>query len=67
MQYQALAIDCILEEQFRLRDLLSAELEFMRLIHMGIVDGREGFNCLAVVSIRLMRFLVVRAMRLWAM
>ena len=44
MWYQSLVIDRILEEQFHNRNLSSAESEFMRLIRMGILDGREGYD-----------------------
>ena len=67
MWYQALAIDQVIKEQFRPRGLSSAESEFMRLICMGILDGREGFDYPTMASIRSMKFSVAVAMRLWAM
>ena len=56
MWYQALAIDWVLEEQFCPQDLLAAESEFMRLIRMGILDGRDRFDFPITASIRLMSF-----------
>ena len=67
MWYQSLAIDQIIEEQFCPRDLSPAESEFMRLIRMGIINGREGFNYPTTASIRLMRYSAAVTMRLWAM
>ena len=67
MFYQALAIDWIIEEQFRNQDLSSAESEFMRLIRMGILDGREGYNFLMMASTLAMRHSSLVAMRLWVM
>ena len=67
MFYQSLAIDRVLEENFRNRDLSSAKSKFMRLIQMGILDGREGYNFPMTVSMLAMRHLSVVAMRLWVM
>ena len=67
MFYQALAIDWIIEEQFWNRDLLSMELEFMRLIQMGILDGREGYNLPMMASMLVMMHGPAVSMRLWVM
>ena len=65
--YQSLAIDRILEEQFCNRNLSSAESEFMRLIRIGILDGREGYDFPMTASTLAMRHLSAVAMRLWVM
>ena len=67
MWYQSLAIDRIIEEQFRNRNLLSAESEFMRLIRMGILDGREGYDFTMTASSLAMRHSSAVSMRLWVM
>ena len=67
MFYQSLAIDWIIEEQFRNQDLSSAESEFMRLIRMGILDGREGYDFQMTASTLAMRHSSAVSMRLWVM
>ena len=67
MWYQSLAVDRIIEDQFRNRDLSSAESEFMRLIRMGILDGREGYDFQMTASTLAMRHLSAVSMRLWVM
>ena len=67
MFYQSLAIDWIIEEQFRNQDLSSAESEFMRLIRMGILDGREGYDFQMTASTLAMRHSSAVLMRLWVM
>ena len=67
MFYQSLAIDRVIEEQFQNWDLSSAELEFMRLIRMGILDGREGYNFPMMVSMLAMKHSLAVSMRLWVM
>ena len=67
MFYQSLAIDRIIEEQFRNQDLSLAESKFMRLIWMGILDGREGYDFPMMSSTLAMRHGSVVAMRLWVM
>ena len=67
MWYQSLAIDRIIEEQFRNRNLSSAESEFMRLIRMGILDGREGYDFTMTASTLAMRHSSAVSMRLWVM
>ena len=67
MWYQSLAVDRIIEEQFRNRNLSSAESEFMRLIRMGILDGREGYDFQMTASTLAMRHSSAVSMRLWTM
>ena len=67
MWYQSLAIDRIIEEQFRNRNLSSAESEFMRLIRLGILDGREGYDFTMTASTLAMRHSSAVSMRLWVM
>ena len=67
MFYQSLAIDQIIKEQFRNQDLSSAESEFMRLIQMGILDGREGYDFPMTASMLAMRHSLAVSMRLWVM
>ena len=67
MFYQSLVIDRIIKEQFRNQDLSSAESEFMRLIQMGILDGREGYDFPMTASMLVMRHLSAVSMRLWVM
>ena len=45
----------------------SAESEFMRLIRMGILDRREGYDFPMMASMLLMRHSSAVAMRLWVM
>ena len=63
MWYQSLAIDRIVEEQFHNRNLSSAESEFMRLIQIGILDGREGYDFQMTASTLAMRHSSAVAMR----
>ena len=42
--YNALAIDRFMEGFFRGRDLSTNETQFFRLMRMGILDGREGYD-----------------------
>ena len=67
MFYQSLAIDRVLEENFHNRDLSSVESEFMRLIRIGILDGREGYDFPMTASTLLMRHSLAVVMRLWVM
>ena len=67
MWYQSLAVDRIIEEQFRNRNLSAAESEFMRLIRMGILDGREGYDFSMTASTLAMRHSSAVSMRLWTM
>ena len=45
----------------------SAESEFMRLIRMGILDGREGYDFSMTASTLSMRHSSAVSMRLWVM
>ena len=45
----------------------SAESEFMRLIRLGILDGREGYNFQMTASTLSMRHSLAVSMRLWVM
>ena len=65
--YNALAVDWVIEGLFRGRDLLAAQEQFMRLIHLGILDEREGFDMPMTVATRAMRHMSATVMRLWAM
>ena len=67
MWYQSLAIDRIIEEQFRNRNLSSAKSEFMRLVRVGILDGREGYDFPMTASTLAMRHLSAVLVRLWVM
>ena len=42
--YNALAIDRFMEGFFQGRDLSTNETQFFRLMRMGILDGREGYD-----------------------
>ena len=44
-----------------------AESEFMRLIRMGILDGREGYDFQMTASMLAMRHSSAVSMRLWTM
>src|ERR1700689_2491242 len=65
--FNALAIDRRIERSFRGRDLPANEEQFMRLMRMGILDGREGYDQPISASIRAMRYTAAVSMRLWAM
>ena len=65
--YNLLAIDRLVEGLFQGRDLSANESQFVRLIQMGILDGREGYNMLMTALMRAMRHMAVVTMRLWAM
>ena len=45
----------------------SAESEFMRLIRIGILDGREGYDFTMTASTLAMRHSSAVSMRLWVM
>jgi hypothetical protein len=57
----------MIEGLFRGRDLSVNEEQFMRLIRMGIMDGKEGYDLPMSASVRAMRHSAVVLMRLWAM
>ena len=65
--YNALAVDQVVEGLFRGRDLSVAEEQFMRLIRLGILDEREGFDMPMTAATRAMRHMSATVMRLWAM
>ena len=65
--YNALSIDRMVEGLFWGRDLSANESQFIQLIRMGILDGREGYNMLMTASTRVMRHTMAVTMRLWAM
>ena len=65
--YNTLAIDRVVEGLFCGRDLSAAEEQFMRLIRLGIIDEREGFDMLMMAAMRAMRHTSATVMRLWAM
>ena len=65
--YNALSIDRMVEGLFRGRDLSANEDQFVQLIRMGILDGREGYDMLMTALTRAMRHMVAVTMRLWAM
>ena len=65
--YNALAIDWQLEGFFRGRDLTTNETQFFRLMRMGIIDGREGYDMPMTASMRSMRHTAAVSSRLWVM
>ena len=65
--FNALAIVRVIEGLFRGQDLSAAEEQFMRLIRLGILDEREGFDMPMTAATRAMRHSSAVAMRLWAM
>ena len=65
--YNALAINQLIEGFFQGRDLLTNEAQFFRLMRMGILDGREGYNMPMMASTTAMRHTVAVSSRLWVM
>ena len=65
--YTALAIDRFMEGFFRGRDLSTNETQFFRLMRMGILDGREGYDMPMTASTRVMRHTAVVSTRLFVM
>ena len=65
--FNALSIDQQLEGFFHGRDLLPNETQFFRLMRMGIIDGREGYNMLMTALTRAMRHTAAVSSRLWVM
>ena len=65
--FNTLAVDWLVEGSFRGRDLSTNETQFVRLIQMGILYGREGYDMPMTASTRAMRHMVVVTIRLWAM
>ena len=60
-----MAIDWMIAGLFRGRDLSANEAQFMRLIWMGILDGRQGYNLPMMASTLAMRHTALVTMRLW--
>ena len=65
--YNSLAIDRFMEGFFRGRDLLTNEAQFFRLMRMGILDGREGYDMPMTTSTRSMRHTAAVSVRLFVM
>ena len=65
--YNALSIDRFMEGFFRGRDLSTNETQFFRLMRMGILDGREGYDMLMTASTRAMRHTAAISARLFVM
>ena len=65
--YNALAIDRFMEGFFWGRDLSTNETQFFRLMRMGILDGREGYNMPMTASTRAMRHTAAVSARLFIM
>ena len=65
--YNALAIDWFMEGFFWGRDLSTNETQFFRLMRMGILDGREGYNMPMTASMRAMRHTAAVSARLFVM
>ena len=65
--YNALSIDRFMEGFFQGRDLSTNEAQFFRLMRMGILDGREGYDMPMTVSTRAMRHTAAVRSRLFVM
>ena len=65
--YNALVVDWVVEGLFWGQDLSAAEEQFMRLICLGIIGEREGFNMPMTAVTRAMRHTSAVVMRLWTM
>ena len=65
--YNALSIDRFMEGFFRGRDLSTNETQFFRLMRMGILDGREGYDMPMTASTRAMRHTAAVSARLFVM
>ena len=65
--YNTLSIDRFMEGFFRGRDLSTNEAQFFRLMRMGILDGREGYDMPMTASTRAMRHTVAVSSRLFVM
>ena len=65
--YNTLAIDRQLEGFFCARDLSTNKTQFFRLMRMGILDGREGYDMPMTASTRAMRHTAAVLSRLWVM
>ena len=67
MFYNVLVVDRVIEGLFWGRELSAAEEQFMRLVRLGIIDEREGFDTPMMAATRAMRHTSATVMRLWAM
>ena len=65
--YNALSINRVVEGLFQGRDLSANEGQFMCLVRMGILEGREGYDMPMTASTRAMKYTAAVTMRLWAM
>ena len=65
--YNALAINQLIEGFFRGRDLSTNKSQFFRLMRMGIINKREGYDMPMTVSTMVMRHTVAISSRLWVM
>ena len=65
--YSALSIDRFMEGFFRGRDLSTNKTQFFRLMRMGILDGREGYDMPMTASTRAMRHTVAVSAKLFVM
>ena len=67
MFYNALSINWFMEGFFWGRDLSTNEAQFFRLMRIGILDGREGYDMPMTASTRAMRHTVAVSARLFVM
>ena len=65
--YNTLSINQFMEGFFRGRDLSTNEAQFFRLMRMGILDGREGYDMPMTVLTRAMRHTMAVSSRLFVM
>ena len=65
--YNAPSINRFMEGFFRGRELLTNETQFFRLMRMGILDGREGYDMPMTASTRAMRHTAAVSTRLFVM
>ena len=65
--YNALAIDWFMKGFFQGRDLSTNETQFFRLMRMGILDGREGYDMPMTALTRSMRHTTAVSARLFVM
>ena len=65
--YNTLSIDRFMEGFFRGWDLSTNETQFFRLMRMGILDGREGYDMPMTALTRAMRHTAAVSARLFVM
>ena len=65
--FNALALDQFMEGFFRGRDLSTNETQLFRLLRMGILDGKEGYDMPMTASTRAMRHTAAVSARLFVM